>query len=218
MLYAIIEGYTVIWCETEVLKYDKFFISFRGPGDLLGEIGIVSPNRHRVHIRATDDCTLIELPPNILKARTESSIYQNLSAILAKKIYLERLRSEVLSIPAGIRRVALTLYNLLSDDFRGSIPVHVTIRGTDYEGQRLKGTIRPRDIAGYVAATDRTVYRHLSRLEQNGLVHVSNGVITVLDAERLDLVSGDESILPKQQVQKKTVKGDTRAPGTPASA
>jgi len=196
-LYVVRRGYVSIKKKSDHLPRGAF-LSWRGPDEVIGEIGLLHHNDHVVIIRTTDHCELLELPNSLLTETHEALVvYKSMCELLARKIYDERHRSELLSMKMGPWRVARALVILAKE----RIPAILANERISVKERKrvwvIPGTLLAVDIAGYIGGQRSVVDDALRTLGEKKIIasnNPNNGKITILDLERLEA----ESIPPKR--------------------
>ena len=176
-IYVIRRGYVAIRSKAFALTWDNF-LAWRGPGQVLGEIEILSQKPNSPIIKATDPCELIEIraKPFLSVADSSPFIYRNLARLIVEKNVHAWRRSEIIQIPlsSALRRIARTLMMLIEE------------RGYDEGSRIIKGSIRQIDIAGYIGTRRETVMENMAELREAGILRYEENKIEILNEERLN--------------------------------
>lgn len=190
-LYVIREGYFALRVHSEVLAWDNF-LTWRGPGQILGEFALLFSEVQggklmetddfkllglTGELKATEDCELLEIEGGALlnAAMMDPNIYRNISRLLIKKAIQEGKRSEVIQLTTVMMQVAKTLLVLI--DERGYRPGDRKI---------IRGRIVHLDIAGYIGASRESVYTQMRELKRaNVIADNGDGEIEILNVQRL---------------------------------
>lgn len=163
-VYIIISGYLELRLDSQLIRKGRsFLLGFRGPEQLVGEIGAVAKEPEKILIKAHESCLLMEIPSETLSmaAEMDGRIYRNIASLLMEKVFQERKRIEISQMPQGEAQVAQTLLTFL--DERGS-------EAGNGKGRIIKGIIRQSDIADYIGCDRTTVAKRLSLLKKRGII------------------------------------------------
>lgn len=192
-LYVIREGYFALRVRSEVLMWEKNFLAWRGPGQILGEFALlfldiqggklIETDDFNLlgtigELKATEDCELLEIEGSdfINAAIKDSNIYRNISRLLIKKMVEAGKRSEVIQLPTILKQVAKTLLVLIEE------------RGYRPGEKKIRGRIVHLDIAGYIGASRENVNKQMIELKNAGVIAYTkegDSEIEVLDENRL---------------------------------
>jgi CRP/FNR family transcriptional regulator, cyclic AMP receptor protein len=149
----------------------------RGPGELLGEIGVLSRDRRSATVTAIDRCEL-----SIIEAERFSELIRELGierpllAHLSRKIEdNNRLRSEIAGRPAGVR-LARALVHLANYAVRCMVAS---------EDSAIDLGLDQEDLGNVVRLSRQTVSIELTKLRELGLIETPRGHVVVADLRGL---------------------------------
>lgn len=151
-------------------------LAARGAGDLVGEMAALAPIARTAEVQAIDDVTVIRLPANeftrVLATNPEVSMVL-LRILVARLRHADQWRARCGSLSVG-QRLAVLLLELL----------------TQYEIAPRRGgacslPFSQEELAGFVAASRKSVVRALGQLRSQGLVRTGRRTISVLRPDAL---------------------------------
>ncbi|HVZ51432.1 MAG TPA: Crp/Fnr family transcriptional regulator [Pseudolabrys sp.] len=140
-----------------------------GPGDILAEASLFSPQYHCDAIAATDATVRIYSKPALLAAfAREPKTMQGFAAMLARQVMSLRTRIEQRNIRSARERL------------RHYLGVNA---GADGRTVDLRGTLK--DLAGELGLTHEALYRTLAALEKSGEIRRNMGRIVLTRRRRV---------------------------------
>jgi CRP-like cAMP-binding protein len=190
-LLVILSGYVAVWAPPQFTDADETFLSWRGPGQIIGEMRLLGNDHTHASVFTCEPCEFIEIRRDTLTDVADSStlIYRNVARLLVKKMEHERFRSELIRMSPSIRQVAQVLLYLFHER-RDDVPP--ARRGL----MEIPGILHQEEIGDYIGVDRATVSRKLSKLKNADIitdVKIMRGShITILDQERLEKVASGE--------------------------
>lgn len=184
-IHVLLDGYVAIWVPSCFDSEQEVFVAFRGPTQVLGELKQEDAKPSTTRIMTCDECTFIEIKLSsfLELAAQDSSLYRNVAHLLARKIFNEGHRVEVLQMGSVTRKVAQTLIHLAQE------------RCPDFSDVKkrfeIPGLIRQGDIGEYAGITRETVNKEMNYLRDRKLIDYSGARgsrITILDLPELRLI------------------------------
>lgn len=174
-LHVIEKGRVLV--EVSTITGDVAALSVRGPGEVIGELAIVSDGRRTAKVTAlepTETLTLTATTLDQMRA-ADPGIDRYLLELLAAKLSEATAQlMEVLFIPVELRVLRVLLR--LADAFdTGTEPVVVRIR--------------QEDIAAMAGTRRQTANRPLKAAETNGAIRIGRGRVEILDRALLERLS-----------------------------
>jgi CRP-like cAMP-binding protein len=151
-----------------------------GPGEAFGEMAMLADDHRRTSTIVAVE-PVVTLTLRFDEFRQLCDQYPGVQALLVRILAqrVDRLSThliDALYLPADLR-VLRTLLDLSGQYAESARPGHVTLPLTQIEIAELSGASRP------------TTNRFLRRLEQDGLVRLSRGHVTVVDVAALRAIS-----------------------------
>lgn len=190
-VYAIKDGYFTVYLTTKYEDIETSFVAWRGKGQILGEGGMIRADldeKNGFHVDcyppadtpkfvATDPSTLIGFPIGVFKetAAQVPMIYRNLSLILSDKIFLERVRTQIIQTPGrnATPKIARTLAYLVQvRGFRKHCEPMAMPNGQQ-ASQMLDGSVKTTDIAGYLGVKNGAVLDALEAIREEKVIYYS---------------------------------------------
>ncbi|MEM7142805.1 MAG: Crp/Fnr family transcriptional regulator [Actinomycetota bacterium] len=164
--------------EVSTARGDVAALAVRGPGEVLGELAIVSEGRRNAKVTALEPTETLSITQSRLDdlRRADAAVDRRLLEILAAKLQetMDQLM-EVLFIPVETRVLRVVLR--LADAFdNGSTPVVVRVR--------------QEDIAAMAGTRRQTANRPLKAAEAEGAIVVGRGRVEILDRDLLERLAG----------------------------
>ena len=168
-------------------------LSFRGRGDLIGELAAIDGEPHFATVTAVEPAEIATLTADRfvegLRDRPEAAI-SVLRTVIARLRNADRKRAEFADLPADAR-VAQRLVELAAGRVaeRDGAPPDEPGRPADADAGRTSVpvalAITQAEIAGLVGCSREAANRALNRFRGDGLVAIGRGRVTVLDVEGL---------------------------------
>lgn len=177
-LYLIHEGYVRSYRLSPEGREVTF--GLLGAGEVLGELALVSGERHTSFAEVMDDTELSILPRPAFEAmlRQDPQLAYSLMVRISERLrYAEDLVEDLVNRDVA-SRVARTLLNL-ADSFGRIAP----------SGVMIDLRLPYQEIANMVGSTRETVTRALSQMQQNNWVRLEGGRLHLIDQEALALLS-----------------------------
>jgi CRP/FNR family transcriptional regulator, cyclic AMP receptor protein len=171
-LMAVTDGHLLVRIVTPA--GEQVALSVVGPGDVLGEVGLVSRRRER-----TADAVALDTVTALVLARADfdrvrrqaPEVDDFVMELMARRIdRLSHRVAEAHHVPV-LQRVARRLHEVGHLYLAGSGPVHVPLT--------------QQDIAGLAGATRPTVNAALRQLEREGVIRLARGRTELLDLVEL---------------------------------
>lgn len=181
-IYVILDGHVAIWVPSCFDSEQEVFLAWRCRHQILGELKEIYERPSPTRIMTCDECTFIEIKLfSFLEfAATDSSLYRNVAHLLARKIFNEGHRVEVLQMVSVPRKVAQTLIHLAEE------------RCQDFSDAKTKfeipGLMRQGEIGAYAGIKRETVNKELKKLRDQGLIEYTGkrgSRITILNLPKL---------------------------------
>ncbi len=152
--------------------------------DAFGALEFAEDPVRRVQVRAVTPCEAAKLPRPLLEAAVRRNPLVALELMNLRDAQLTRYEDFVArissrSIPVRLSAVLLSL----AERFAGRYP---EVAGPATIGLRLT----QEELAAMIVTTRESVAITMGQLRRRGAIEVSNGVITVLDPEKLREISG----------------------------
>lgn len=187
-VYLIIRGYVVGRIPSDILKSRVNFMSWRGPGQVIGEIEFLEKDPGSIEVEATKKTEFLKVSIKALKKAAQQSplIYRNLSILLTDKLLQEQSRAETILLKGEEQRVAAVLLSLEKE------------RGCD-EHQQINGNIRHKDLADYICGSRPSVTNILNYFKDNGLIYFHDKRDKEIPAE--DKMQSKIKILKKSELK-----------------
>ncbi|HEY0239769.1 MAG TPA: Crp/Fnr family transcriptional regulator [Friedmanniella sp.] len=166
-LLVLTSGHVLVRISTEA--GDRVALGVQGPGDVLGEVGLLNPRRERTaDAEALDTVTGLTLRrEDFDRVRRENPVVDDfVMELMARRIdRLSHRLAEAFHVPVGTR-VARRLYEV----GRLYADAHV-----------VRVPLTQEDVAGLAGTTRPTANAALRALEQDGLVRLGRGQVELLD-------------------------------------
>ncbi|HUP24285.1 MAG TPA: Crp/Fnr family transcriptional regulator [Thermoanaerobaculia bacterium] len=161
-VFVILEGSVKVQHYTS--EGAEVTLALLGPGNTLGEMGLVGPTGHSADVVTRETTTLVWMERKTFKECLESipGLSQNLITQLIVRLRSANERIEALSILDVTGRVARQIHTLAEEYGE---PVE--------EGVRITLPLTQSDIAEMVAATRERVNHVMVRLKKDGVVSVA---------------------------------------------
>ncbi len=163
--------------KTSVVTEDgeEHILRFHMPGDILG-LGAISTGRHDCSATSLDTSSFCCIPFNRYRnlAAAVPAINYQLLLIMSRQISRDERMMLVKTHGTASQRVASFIDELSRD---------LSTRG--YSAVDFNLAMERRDIANYLGLSLETVSRILSRLQEQGLLHVNRKRIRIRDRKRL---------------------------------
>lgn len=187
-VYLIIRGYVVGNIPSEILKSGVSFMSWRGPGQVIGEIEFLDRHFGNIKVETTKKTEFLKVSIRRLKKAAQQSplIYQNLSLLLVEKLLQEQNRAETILLRGEEQRVASALLNLEKE------------RGCDEQDQ-INGNIRHKDLADYICGSRNSVTNILNFFKEKGYIYFHDKRDKGIPAE--DKMQSKIKILKKNELK-----------------
>lgn len=184
-IYVILDGHVAIWVPSCFDSEHEVFVAWRGPSQVLGELKDEDAKPSTTRITTCDECTFIEIELSsfLELAARDSSLYRNVAHLLARKIFNEGHRVEVLQMGSVPMKVAQTLIHLAQERCRDFSDAK-----TKFE---IPGLIRQGEIGAYAGITRETVNKELNELRDQRLIDYSGSRgsrITILNLPELRMI------------------------------
>ncbi len=161
------------WVKVVTRDADGYesLLAARGAGDLVGEMAALAPIARTAEVQAITDLTVIRLPGSeftrMLDANPEVSMVL-LRVLVARLRHADQWRARCGSLTVS-QRLAVLLLELLTQYEIAPRP----------SGERSL-PFSQEELAGFVAASRKSVVRALGQLRSQGLVRTGRGTINVL--------------------------------------
>jgi CRP-like cAMP-binding protein len=178
-LMLVLQGRVRITVSSEEGK--EIILNTIEPGEIFGEIALIDGKPRSADAMALGPCSLLAIQRGdfipFLKQNPEIAV--QLLTVLCKKL---RETSEIAEnvglygIPARLARVLLKLAEGEGNDARAKILVPVTLS--------------QRDIGNLIGATRESVNKQLRAWQEEGLIGMKQGSITLLDEEAIEKIAG----------------------------
>ncbi|WP_343562440.1 Crp/Fnr family transcriptional regulator [Kiloniella sp. b19] len=177
-VYLLERGLVRIYCLTE--NGEEFTFGFVEPGEVFGELPVVSEGSRESFAVAVDLCSVVRVPRKIFSGlmKDTAALSFRVSAQLARRFRRSEMRAVDLVFRSAASRLAGILL-LLAEDFGER-----TGKGTVIQ-LRLKQT----ELASLIGASRPTVNLSLNAFRKQGFVSIDDGYITVRQAEALQAVA-----------------------------
>lgn len=184
-IHILLDGHVAIWVPSCFDPEQEVFLAWRGPNQILGELKEEDAKPSTTIITTCDECTFIEIKLSLFLqlAVRDSSLYRNVAHLLARKIFNEGHRVEVLQMASVPRKVAQTLIHLAQE------------RCKDFSDAKTKfeipGLMRQGEIGAYAGITRETVNKELNELRDQRLIDYSGtrgSRITILNLPELRMI------------------------------
>jgi CRP/FNR family cyclic AMP-dependent transcriptional regulator len=170
-LLVLTRGHVLVRISTEV--GDRVALAVQGPGDVLGEVGLLNPRRERTaDVEALETVTALALHhEDFDRVRRQNPVVDDfVMELMARRIdRLSHLVAEAYHVPVETR-VARRLYEV----------------GRLYGDERVVHVpLTQEDLAGLAGTTRQTANAALRALERDGLVRLGRGWVELLDLRGL---------------------------------
>jgi CRP/FNR family transcriptional regulator, cyclic AMP receptor protein len=158
-------------------------------GGCMGEPSIYSRDgNRRTDGRAVGRTTIVEVPGEAVRGVLEANP-------TAMRVFVRRV-SEIAR--AHAERVALTMFH----DARGRLARLLLDLADSHgiptpRGRRIELPLSQRTLAGLVSVRRERVNRLIADFERNGVLEFEDGIVTVLEEQRLRSALGADAILPR---------------------
>lgn len=187
-LYVILEGFVTAWRPSCFDPANEYFLAWRGPNQIIGEMRAIGTESHLTHFQTSDRCRLFEIPSTtfINAAETAPLMYRNFSHLLMKKLRYQGHRAEVVQMKNRRLKVVQTLLHV-AEDRCGS----ETFKQS--EKMRIPGLLDQTELGLYAGITRETVNRELNVLKDKKLIQFSGSKsgtqVTILNRSALQTIT-----------------------------
>lgn len=154
-------------------------LALRGPGDVIGELGVLDGGPRSATVTALDDVEAVVVPAaryRDLVASDPELSFRLLRLVIDRLRDADRMLVEHGAYDAS-RRVAIRLLEL-AERFGERRADHLTVR------------LSQDDLAAWSGASREAVNKALRSLREDGVVSTGRGTITILDPDRLARLAG----------------------------
>ena len=148
---------------------------FYFPGEILGMDGI-GHNSHESSARALETAAICEIPFTSLEklSATMPQLQRHVFQLMSREIAEDQQLMTLLSKSAADERVAALLLSISTRNARRNL-----------SATRLRLSMSRVDIGNFLGLTVETVSRVFSRMQKQGVLHVENKEVEILDPEAL---------------------------------
>lgn len=167
-LYVILNGYVSAWRPSCFDPVKEYFLAWRGPNQVIGEMRAIGTESISTHFKTCDRCRLFEIPSHIFTKAGEMDplMHRNFSHLLMKKMRYQGHRAEVVQMANTRLKVVQTLLHLAEDrcgseEFKQCEHLHIP------------GLLDQTELGLYAGITRPTVNRELKVLKDEKLIQFS---------------------------------------------
>ncbi len=187
-LYVLTSGLALLL--TEAPKRGEAALGLLRDGDVFGNLALAQDPGRAVLVRALSACEVAKVPAHTLEAAVRWNPPLALKLMTLQDAQLTRYEEFVARVwpRKTLLRLVETLL-LLSERFpRGTPDAVGPVAG--------RGCLTQEDLAAMVVCCRESVGAALGELKERGLVDVQDGIVTVLDPEKLREVSSGQAASP----------------------
>lgn len=177
-LYAIRSGSVKTYTITE--DGSEQITGFHLPGEIIG-LDAINTSRHPCGARALETTSICEMPFNRLEelATTVPGVGRQLLRVMSREINAENELLTLLGKKSAEERLAALLL---------SLSMRYKARG--FSSREYHLSMSRHDIGNYLGLAVETVSRLFTRFQQQGLIHVRNKYIQLIEIEQLQQLAG----------------------------
>jgi CRP/FNR family transcriptional regulator, cyclic AMP receptor protein len=164
-IYVILEGYLAIWRPSCFNPRDEYFLAWRGPNQIIGEMRAIGTEPTAARFQTCDRCKFIEIRNDTFRdvADSDPLIYRNIAELLMKKMRYQGHRSEVVQMSNPASQVAQTLLHLAEERCG-------TKSFNEQAVLAIPGFLHQREMGAYAGITRETVNRELGALRDKDII------------------------------------------------
>lgn len=197
-LYVILEGYVTAWRPSCFDPTDEYFLAWRGPNQIIGEMRALGTDPSSTRFQTCDSCRLLEISSQAFThaAGSDPLMYHNFSKLLMKKLRYQGHRAEVVQMANTRLKVVQTVLHL-AEDRCGSETFQIC------EHLRIPGLLDQTELGLYAHIDRSTVSRELNALKKEALINLSSSKsgtrIVILKRSDLQKITQTPHIAPKRK-------------------
>jgi CRP/FNR family cyclic AMP-dependent transcriptional regulator len=175
----LLDGRVKIACPSAEGK--EVVLAFRGPGDLVGELGAIDGRPRSSSVAALEAVTALALPANALRQLAETRVGV---AVALLRIVCARLRS------SDTDRADLGTHDVLGRVARRLVELCERYGSEGAAGVEITLPLTQEELAGWTGASREAVSKSLTTLRGLGWVETSRRGLVVTDVEALRTYAG----------------------------
>lgn len=174
--YAVLEGLVKITIPDPVSERNKT-LALLGPGEVLGEMAVLSDNTRSGRATAARRTQLFELDDTTFRSLMQEipQLGINLSRILSKRLWNTDSEIQAVTFQTIPGRLASQLLRL-SEQFGVSTS----------DGPKIDIELTHQELADIVGTNRETITRHLNKFKEKDIITTNDGKIVVKNQDRLE--------------------------------